>query len=360
MKIQLEPFKQENTQMYAGTMSVAELLEKSKVDVYRKENDQELGYQREPEASRALKVAKYLKTDPKPLIPTAILLSYRGTLERVEEHDGTVTVEIPKDQTLWTIDGQHRLFGFQKAIDEMGIDRLKDYRLPVVIIENPSISEEANQFRVINETMKKVRTDLARHILVMKISKEGSAARKAIRELGRIWEPMSIEICKVLNNDTSSPWFGKIQLPNEKKTPEHIVRELSFSTSLKPLLNDVIYKTYSPKRIATMLINFWNAWKELAPIAFEKPEEYVLMKTPGVFSGHVLALYVFEVLRGHGINEPSVEDFKQILLDLDDYATADKWAADNQEGPAMAGSMKGFSLTAEAMIETLIEAGHTR
>ena len=346
--------------MYAGTMSVAELLEKSKVDVYRKENDQEIGYQRAPEASRALKVAKYLKTDPKPLIPTAILLSYRGTLTRVDEHDGTVTVEIPEGENLWTIDGQHRLFGFEKAINEMGIERLKDYRLPVVIIENPSISEEANQFRVINETMKKVRTDLARHILVMKISKEGSAARKAIREMGRIWEPMSIEICKVLNNDTASPWFGKIQMPNEKKAPEHIVRELSFSTSLKPLLNDVTYKTYSPKRIATSLINYWNAWKALVPDAFEKPEDFVLLKTPGVFSCHLVALHVLEALRGRGISEPSTDDFKEVLLELDDYITGDKWAKDNADGAAMAGSMKGFTLMADDMIETLQTAGHTR
>lgn len=346
--------------MYAGTMSVAELLEKAKVDVYRKENDQETGYQRAPEASRALKVAKYLKTDPKPLIPTAILLSYRGTLERVEENDGTVTVEIPDSDNLWIIDGQHRLFGFQKAIEEMGIDRLKDYRLPVVIIENPSIAEEANQFRVINETMKKVRTDLARHILVMKIAKEGAAARKAIREMGRIWEPTSVEICKVLNNDTNSPWFGKIQLPNEKKTPEHIVRELSFSTSLKPLLNDVTYKTYPAKRIATSLINYWNAWKELVPEAFEKPDEYVLMKTPGVFSCHIVALHVMEILRSRGVSEPTVEDFKELLLDLDDYVTADKWAKDNADGPAMAGSMKGFTLTADDMVEILQGAGHSR
>jgi DGQHR domain-containing protein len=360
MKITIQPFKQENTQMYAGTMTVGDLLEKTDVDVYRKENDEEKGYQRSPEASRAIKVARYLKTDPKPLIPTAVLLSYRGTLVREEDHGNFVTVAIPDDQKLWVVDGQHRLFGFRKAIEELGIDRLRDYRLPVVIVENPSIAEEANQFRVINETMKKVRTDLARHILVMKIAKEGAPARRAIRELGRIWESNSVEICKILNSDLTSPWAGRIQLPNEKKSPDHIVRELSFSTSLKPLLNDVTYKTYPPKRIATMLIRYWNAWKDLVPAAFERPDDYVLMKTPGVFSGHLLALHVFEILRGRGLSEPGVEDIKAILLDLEDYATAEKWEKDNQEGPAMAGSMKGFSLTAEAMYEILTEQGHSR
>jgi DGQHR domain-containing protein len=364
MKTKLQPFKQENTQMYAGTMSVGELLDKTEVDVYRKENDQELGYQRTPEASRAMKVAKYLKTDPKPLIPTAVLLSYRGTLPRepISNIDSSdfVSVDIPDDQKLWVIDGQHRLFGFRKAIEELGIERLRDYRLPVVIVENPSIAEEANQFRVINETMKKVRTDLARHILVMKIAKEGAPARRAVRELGRIWESNSVEICKVLNEHSDSPWLGRIQMPNEKKTPEHVVRELSFSTSLKPLLNDVTYKTYPSKRIATMLMNYWNAWKELVPAAFETPDDYVLMKTPGVFSCHSLALHVFEILRARGLTEPGVEDFKTILLDLEDYVTAEKWEKNNQEGPAMAGSMKGFSLTAEAMYETLAEQGHSR
>ena len=45
---------------------------------------------------------------------------------------------------------------------------------------------------------------------------------------------------------------------------------------------------------------------------------------------------------------------------MEDYATEKKWGKDNQECPAMAGSMKGFSLTADAMVETLQEAGHTR
>lgn len=42
-----------------------------------------------------------------------------------------------------------------KAIEELGIERLQDYRLPVVIIENPTEADEANQFRIVNENMKK-------------------------------------------------------------------------------------------------------------------------------------------------------------------------------------------------------------
>ncbi len=353
MKLNLQQFRQESTQMFVGTMTVKELILIAKVDLYTQENGLEKGYQRAPETSRALKLAKYLKTDPKPLLPAAILLSYRNTFAVVEEAQGVVTVELPQNETLWIIDGQHRIFGFKKAIEELGIERLQDYRLPVVIIENPTQADEANQFRIVNENMKKVRTDLARHILAMQISREGPGARKIIREQGRMWEAKSVEICRVLNADADSPWHRRIQMPNEKKSQHHVVRELSFSQSLKSLLNHVTYRTHSTQRIASLLINYWQAWKQTVPQAFEEPENHVLMKTPGVFICHMLVLHILEQLQSREITQPEVSDFTNILIDLEDYVTNEYWEKQNTNGAALAGSMKGFAMIYEEMVEKL-------
>lgn len=92
--------------------------------------------------------------------------------------------------------------------------------------------------------------------------------------------------------------------------------------------------------------------------AFDEPNEYVIMKTPGVFSLHVVARYVFDVLRRRDIAEPTVDDFRDILKDLDEYATSNYWKGGNIEGAAMAGSMSGFKLLADTFTDALDEAGH--
>lgn len=352
MQIKVQPFKQEGTQLYSGVMRAEDLIRISQVDVYREESGSYQGYQRMPEASRTRLVAQYLKNDSKPLLPTSVLLSYRGQLGLDGEY-----VEIPDGANVYIVDGQHRVYGMHRAIEELGLDRLRDYEVPVVIIENPKTEEEANQFRIINETMKKVRTDLARRLLALKYSTGGGQGRQEIRLAGRVWEASAAEIIGILSRDTDAVWVGRIQPPNSKKLSSHIIRELSFSTSLKPIVNQRPYNSWPAGRVADRLKLFWTALKELVPEAFERPEEYVIQKTPGVFSMHILAFAVFEELRVSGIGDPSVDDFRNILQDLGEYATLEYWRNDNAEGAAMAGSMKGFNLIADDMIEQLQQAG---
>lgn len=343
--------------MFVGTMAVGDLLALGKVDVYSREGGEETGYQRAPEANRALKIARYLQKDPKPLIPTAILLSYRGNLAYKEAAGNFVEVDLPEDESLWIVDGQHRIFGFKRAIEDLGIERLREYALPVVIVENPSITDEANQFRIINETMKKVRTDLARHILAMKLVNEGAVGRRSLREANRLWDAQAVEVYRKLNADEDSPWQGRIQMPNDAKDDLHIVRALSFGTSLKDLLTDVIWSTEPTDRLAEIVKNYWKAWQEVCPECFDDADNYVLLKTPGVFSCHRLLVFVLNALRKKNITAPTAADFKKVLDDLGDFGRSEYWAKENSEGAAMAGSMKGFTLLCDSMVDALRDAG---
>jgi hypothetical protein len=128
------------------------------------------------------------------------------------------------------------------------VHRLRDYRIPVVIANKLELPQEAEQFRVINETAKKVRTDLARRLLAFAArTRDG---RQQIRAQQRIWEATAAEVIEILNNDEESPLFRRIQGPNEKRTGSHTVRELSFSTSLRPILTTFPYQDWRPQKIA--------------------------------------------------------------------------------------------------------------
>lgn len=352
MKVKVQPFKQEGTQLYSGIMRAKDIIRLGEVDVYREEDGTFVGYQRNPEPTRTRLVAQYLKNTAKPLLPTSILLSYRSKLEVKGDY-----IDLPEGAKIYIVDGQHRIYGIKRAIDEMQLERYLDYELPVVIIENLKPEDEANQFRIINETMKKVRTDLARRILALRFTSGDTQSRREIRSSGRDWEASAAEVINILSLDKDSPWFGKIQPPNTKKSQNHIIRELSFSTSLKPVLNQRPYNMWPPKRVADKLKLLWLAFNEIMPEPFNNPNDYVIQKTPGVFSIHMLAFSLLEELRVNGITDPTVDDFKNIIENLGDYITPEYWIANNAEGAAMAGSMKGFSLIADDMVLQLQAVG---
>jgi len=371
MQVEMIPMTQEGTEMFVGVMRVQDILQCMDVDIRREGQSEIRGYQRPLEPARVNSVANYLRTDPRPLMPTSVLLSYRGKhLEVTRGKNGTVVVEFSDTERLWVVDGQHRLFGFRRAIDQLGLARLKDYRLPVVIVRNADIVDEASQFRTINETMKKVRTDLARQLLAMAVAERGTKGRQAVREQGRMWEVLAVEVIQMLKNDPDSPWRGRIQPPTEKKTKEtqYIIRELSFSTSLRRLLNEPPFMHWPSQRTGQVLKEYWKAWQELAPNAFANPKDYVLLKTPGVFSLHSLAYYILKLLERRSITDPKTSDFLEILLDLGEYADESTWRAAippeelkdmTVTPPFLAGSMKGFAKLTEFMIGALQDAGHT-
>jgi len=346
---------QEGETFYVTVMKAGDIKRLAQPDVYRTEDGVERGYQRPPERARAIKVMRYLKTR-RPLMPLSILLSYRGKLEAEPCGDGLVTLTIPEGVRMYTVDGQHRTAGFAVAIDEEGIARLADYPLPVVIWDESEEFEEAQQFRIINETMKKVRTDLASRILALMVTtREG---RREIREAGREAETNAVLVMRALNTDPSSLWVSAIQAPHERRNRAHLIREASFSSSLKPLLTTRPYSTWEPNRLAQVINTFWKAWERLVPECFAEPSEFVLQKTPGVYSLHELLVFLLEVLRERGVTSPTVDDFVAILKDLGDYATAEYWRRDNPEGAAVFGSMKGFRILYELMEGELKEAGH--
>ena len=124
---------------------------------------------------------------------------------------------------------QHRLGGYEVAINA-GNEELKSFPLVVTIADGLSIQEEVAQFELINTTQKKVRTDLARRLLAI-IAKDSPIPER------RKWEARGAEIADMLNR-IEGVWHKRILPPNLKKKdqPEYVIRETSFVSSLKPVL----------------------------------------------------------------------------------------------------------------------------
>ncbi|MEX2535034.1 MAG: DGQHR domain-containing protein [Trueperaceae bacterium] len=350
--------EQDARELYVGAMRAEDIIRLGRVAEWTEENSEQ-GYQRAPERSRIRKLANFLKTEGVPMLPTSVLLSHRGEpLERRDLDDGTAEITFPDDEVLWIVDGQHRVKALEVAIKEDGLERFKSFMLPVVIVEFPNIEEEAHQFQIINENMKKVNTQLARRLLALRLARGDDSTRRAIRQTRRLWEAETVEVIKELQAEPESPWSGRIQPPNTRKSADHIVRELSFSTSLKPILTDEVCIDLGTERIANFLVNYWEAWSQLLLEAFETPGDYVIQKTPGIFSLHAVARYLLKVFIFRRMTEPTVDDIKVVLSDAGEAATAGFWESGNAHGAAMAGSMAGFKILADEIIDTLQSNGH--
>jgi DGQHR domain-containing protein len=354
--IPMTRFRQDARELFVGSMRAADVIRLGRVAEWK--NDGGDGYQRAPERARITKIAKFLVTEPVPLLPTSVLLSHRGApLPKTELAPDVVAIDLEDHDVLWIVDGQHRVAGLKKAIEEDGVARLADFRLPVVLMEFEDVEEEAHQFQLINENMKKVNTDLARRLLAMRLAKGGAEARKQIKQSRRLWEAESIEVLEALQGSPGSVWYGKIQPPNTKKTSAHVVRSLSFSTSLRPILTDDLTNHLGLERITALLANYWEAWRVVAPEAFADPEDYVIQKTPGVFSLHLVAKYLMRIFFSRNVTAPSVDEIRIILEDAGEAAASEFWRSGNSEGAALAGGMAGFKMLADSIIETLQDNG---
>jgi DGQHR domain-containing protein len=368
MKVPALKIRQDGQTLYVTAIPAGKLISHSKPDTFREEHGEEHGYQRAPERSRALAMARFLRGN-QVLLPTAVTLGAREELN-FDEKNGML--ELPEESTLFEVDGQHRLAGFRISINDQGIQRLSEFPLVVTIIDNGSEILEAEQFRTINETAKKVRTDLARRILT-RMAHQMRLPFRAI-DIARKWEVRATDIIGLLKNDPESPFYNRIQAPNQRKSSTHTIKEQSFGDSLRPLLTSHPFDGYSPEAVAEGLNEFWKAWQRIMDEAqdhednpFLKPQDFVLLKAiPGVFALHLVCRYLWTVFERRGqrfraelIYKALKEAGEKVFGDDEDFTTRRAWDSDNNRGFALYGGLKGAKGLSDLIIEYLKEAGYT-
>lgn len=293
--------KRPDVNLYVTALPVKDLLGRLSSDTYRADNP--AGYQRPVTPSRVRQVSSYLRLE-EGMLPTSIVLCvrhpHRGQFETAGVETGggeSGLLTIHPGVTLWVVDGQHRLYGLERALKKDKAKWVADYPLPVVIVEGIDRYEEMRFFHVINTRHRGVPTDVVdRHLLSMReaegtglIDREGEKGYQRAR---------ATMLTDVLNNDASSPWLGMIRMPGEPLRPLHTMRQHSMVSSLDVVVNGALIKRVSDEEAAKLLLNYWNAARDLWWSAFEAPQEYVLQKPLGAGAMHQIFTDVLELCRG--------------------------------------------------------------
>lgn len=366
--------KQNGTRLLITKIRAGDLPRFTEIEIYDAKKDiadPDQGYQRQPESARIKKFANWLSKENEEgqvRMPTAVLLSSRNS-DLVLSPSGTITLK--EHNKLALVDGQHRVRGFEYAINEKGHVEFADYEIPVVILMEIDKLGEMRQFNTVNGTVKSVRTDLVNMILSQLAEHEGA---DAVRE-SEHWKVVVSRAVTMLNAEKSGPWEDQIVMPNSSGYSKdeieadsalghhRIVRATSFMTSLKPIEDYLAVHHSKPtdslderaKRLFTIVSEFWKAVREKMPECFEKADDYVIQKTPGVFALHTLCKQLLPAMHT-GRRAWTKTEFKVMLDSSDELANPEFWSAGSNESDrgeaAKYGSMKGFKELSE-----LIAAG---
>lgn len=344
-------FAQDGVSLYLTAMESGTIHDVAQVDVYKpqlQDDDPDQGYQRDIIRAHARKFARFmLDEDEDRLLPTAGVLSARAPLDFTPadgQGSGPIvfgTVTLRSSDPIYHVDGQHRDAGM--AIAMLEDSELTEFRRPMVILEGIEKLEEIRQFVIINQTAKRIRTDLADRLL---------------RELGEFderregWRAKALDIVDLLNSASGSPWKGRIKMPNSK---EGVASQRTWTESLKPVLDGVLGDRDADV-LAGALDNFWKALRNLMPEAFAEPSRYVLQKSVGVFAWNEVAAVVFRNCLAAGADF-SVGKMEEMLKHTDQFVEADFWLGKRSGGQApLYGGRGGFATLAGLIIDQLPEA----
>lgn len=345
--------EQDSVKLYVGIAKAKDLIKITTVDYYDPNlspTDSKQGYQRPAKRNRITQIGKYLiKKDGDGLFPSAVLLAARRPLV-YDKKQGRV--EVSASNPLQIVDGQHRIEGLRYVLEEKRAREFENYMIPFVIMEIPERIKEMAQFRIVNGTAKQVRTDLVNMILTATYA----GAKRSEVPTKDAWRVVVSNVVDRLAKETNSPWRDAIILPGEAKAREgggKIVPATSFISSLRPVYRwlkvtsglmeaprckdldeeiDFMYK---------VVTDFWRALKQVVPEAFEKPEDYVIQKTPGLFSLHKLLRHLLGNLH-QGRRKRDVETFIEYLNESKEISNPDFWHKKGGQASTF-GSMKGFS-----------------
>lgn len=342
MKLQAFEIEQNRKKFYLTHMTANQLCDEGRVkaDIWSPDNVE--GYQRELARHRARLFAKYI-TNPDNISPPAVLLSVREPIQFIQKEDRYGILKIPDSSVLYEVDGQHRIGGLKEAL--MREELPPDISLPVIVICPTELGEkeaanprfcEAKQFVVINRTQKTVRADLSDRF----ISRLTDEQRRELEVLGKVEDlertQMAVLIVDELNNKKGSLWENKIKVPGQNVG---VVSQRTFTNSLEPILKDPILKTYSYDELVDALDQYWSAWKDLCPLAFEDPQHHVIQKTVGLMALHELFREVTRLVKSRG-NDWMKGNFYEVLNNMTKGVSDDFWHSRGE------GGMTGTSIPA--------------
>jgi DGQHR domain-containing protein len=254
--VQYFEFTQPGGSFFVCTLSASQLV--NRFDIRRRSEHPEDGIQRDDDKKRIADIASYARTE-EAIFPTPIILSAKSE-DFVFENGYLRAKEVESRSSLGhVLDGQHRLLGLRSA-DPDTLDRIQ---LLVVFAFDIDRYAEAMIFATINGNQRQVPKSLMYDLFAL--------------HPGRSVEKTCHEIVKSLNEDITSPFFGRIKVLGRKADDSETLSQAAFVDHVKRLIDG----DKSPLRNMYLAKEDWAVRKIVANY-FQSIDESVSEHHPGV------------------------------------------------------------------------------
>lgn len=301
VKIECDPLEQGGIAMYLFSMSAKDLW--SLVEVNRRSEDKEVGYQRALSTARVRKIAKHI--DEGRAIPGAVIVSFDSA--SVTTRRSRTCLEIPnRPDSGWVIDGQHRISGAWEA--ETDID------FPCIAFVDLDLSKQIEFFVTINREQKGVSSslyyDLLRHLPGIKTEKEMVQER-------------ANDLVNMLKVDPESPFYQRLVATTSPRSGQ--LSSTNFIRKVSPLIKSTgRLADYPDSQRAGIINNYYLGLKRTFKQEYHS-DSTVFFRTVG-FGALIATLpTVLEVTaRVAGKNSFRVDHVAKALELIDDF-DFDSW-----------------------------------
>jgi len=331
--------------LYLAVQPAESVIARKTIEVYTADNPD--GYQRRPEPPRVRAISRYVLRG-EGMLPTALLLNIRegAHYEPSKEHEDWGWLVIDDEQELWRIiDGQHRAYGVETAIDERNtrIDKAKrkvpeplEYDLPLVFCLGFPRDEEMELFRIVNSKARSVSTDLVSSLIFGKVMDERAKDAPAAIKVSDLRKAAGVAVAHYLAD--REPWKGHIQEVNEPKdTKTRPMLSNTIASTLMPALRDAwVQRRFlenaadiSFTELSERVQQNWQALAELMPEAFADIEHYSVQRPVGVYSFHEIFVDVLDTCRMK--SDFSAAHMKELLSRLGEWVESGTWHREHGE-----------------------------
>lgn len=293
--------KQHGEDIYVFQISGKKLLSISYVA--RRSEDIKKGIQRILKKGRIKKIANYIDSEGS-MFPNSIIVNIEQKDSKFipsKEDKNVGTIEFNnKPESIWIVDGQHRIHGFDKSET--------DFPVIVSALINADLERIAGLFYKINREAKKVDPSLAYDLLGL---------------LGKDFEdPIAYglhNITKKINEDRDSPLNGLIRMTD---AGDGEISQANVIVKLRWFLKHEMGSRFVPneqveeKALTKLIKYYFSIIKELQPVAWnDENNEYLLKKGLGFGAMiYLLPKILFNTQLKYGVVTP--ENMRKMMEPL--------------------------------------------
>jgi DGQHR domain-containing protein len=254
--------------LYTTSIKVRDLVTPGfySVETLDPDNKSDKGFQRLLNTARAKRLADYIvkgQDSKDAFLPTSVFLATDKSIS-FNEQINSIEIDTATTCPFSVVDGQHRLEGLKMAAQRD--PRVLDFETPVNIAVNLPLIAQMCHFLIVNTTQKSVDKSVEQRIIArlseaLDVEDIPSLPKWILNTVEKGEVDKALKYVVYLNDETDSPWHGKILMANSDADDTTINQRSFVKAIVKYVLtaNNPLTIINDFEKEKKIFMNYWKA-----------------------------------------------------------------------------------------------------